>query len=135
MTKVIPLNFLIQKLASERSEPWVALLTDKFGFDAEQASRFVPGVLRGVTELLSGGSLDLSSGLKASELLAGLDVKALAETANVDFYNAKAGLIGLLPNMTETILEGAGGLQGLASMISGREASSQPGKIGDLLGR
>jgi hypothetical protein len=132
---VNPLNFLIRKLAGDHSDQWVALLTDKFGFDADQAGRFVPGVLTRVTELLCGGGLDLSSGLKASALLAKLDVKALAEQADVDFYNAKAGLIGLLPNMTETLLEEAGGLQGLASMVGGSDAPSLFGKTGDLLGR
>ncbi len=123
---------LLKGLLAVKGQGWITMLTSKFGFDAEQASAFVPAALSKVGSLISSGKLDLAGGFNAGSILSMLNAGEIGEAAGVDSEKAAKGLKALIPEVLSSAEEKAGGADGILSMLTKDGIGASLGKIGTL---
>jgi hypothetical protein len=119
---------LIKSLIKEKGGDLVSHLTEKAGFNAEQAEAFVPEAFTSVMDAVKGGA----DAKDTDGLLGKIDLAGLASKVGIDSGMAKGGLTAILPMIMSLLGSKAGGLGAITSMFGG--GGDVAGKLGGLAG-
>ncbi len=122
---------IVKQFLSGRGSELVSMLTQQLGFAPDQAQRFVPAAAQRVLDLVKGGGLDVGKLLSgdAQAVVEQVDTSALATEAGVDEARASQGLAAVVPALSDTLKEKAGGAAGVLALLGGGDAAGGLGKL------
>lgn len=128
---------LVDELLSAKSSELIRGLTEKAGFSADEATKFIPPAAEQVVDQVKGGGLDIGAllaGQDLSSLISKLDLGALASQVGIDESKVSAGLQTLVPMLLSALQDKAGGASGLLSLLGGDGGGDVAGALGKLGG-
>ena len=128
---------LVDELLSGNKSELLQGLTEKAGFTADEATKFLPPAAEQVVAQVKGGGFDLSSllgGGGVSSLISNLDIGALAANVGIEESKVTAGLQTVVPLLLSALQNKAGGASGVLSLLGGDTGGGASGALGKLGG-
>ena len=134
---------MLESILKQHGGELLSAITGSSELDSAQAEQLLPPALDGIGQAVGGGGLDLGDLLgggqgAVSALLGKHDVGAIAAAAGLTEGQAQSGLASLIPVVISLLGDkagGAGGAEGLLSMLGGGANSDALGAIGGIAGK